>query len=271
MHEKTFKAEHINAVEEDLAGNNGIGRYVFLPGSDGRAKQIADHFSSVTVKESSRAHNLYLGEIEHEGTKIEVASVATGMGTPSVDIIMNELIKLGAKRFLRVGTAGLLQPEFMRLGDFVIGLGAVRDEGASRNYVPLEFPAIASPEMVQALVEAARELNFPEQCHVGLMHSKDSLFAREFGEGAMAESNHAYVNILRRAGVLASEMEASHLFTLSQLFDAQLRIKGKGCRYRILSGAICLMISDGPGFVSGEPLRQGIEKVIEITKRAFIH
>ena len=87
-----FKPEHMNVTHEDLRGNNGIGRYVFFPGSDGRAKKIAEeHFKDLKVKEHPRAHNLYTGYLEAGGLKIDVASISSGMGTPSLDIIFNEL------------------------------------------------------------------------------------------------------------------------------------------------------------------------------------
>ena len=131
-----FTPEHMTASEKDFEGNNGIGRYVLLPGSDGRAEKIAQNFSDVTVTRHSRRHNVYKGTLEHLGKSIDVAAVSSGMGTPSLDIIVNELGQLGVKRFLRVGTAGLLQPDYMNAGDFVIGTGAVRDDGATPVLCP---------------------------------------------------------------------------------------------------------------------------------------
>src|SRR5262245_18673294 len=100
-----FNPFHINATAEDLAGNNGLGRYVLLPGSDGRAKAIAEYFTNTIVKTHPRGHHLYLGEIEGTNGPIEVATISSGMGCPSMEIILHELFHLGAKRFLRVGTA----------------------------------------------------------------------------------------------------------------------------------------------------------------------
>ena len=94
-----FTPEHMTASEEDFEGNNGIGRYVLLPGSDGRAEKIAQNFSDVTVTRHSRRHNVYKGTLEHLGKSIDVAAVSSGMGTPSLDIIVNELGQLGVKRF----------------------------------------------------------------------------------------------------------------------------------------------------------------------------
>ncbi|MHB1948369.1 MAG: phosphorylase family protein, partial [Gammaproteobacteria bacterium] len=148
MYETIFKPHHINATPADLDGNNGIGRYIFLPGSEGRAKEIADRFDRVDVKHHQREHNLYLGTIKADGKKIDVAAIATGMGCPSTEIIVHELFNLGAKRFLRVGTSGSLQPGLIHAGDIINVQASVRDEDTTRHYAPLELPAISSLEFV---------------------------------------------------------------------------------------------------------------------------
>jgi len=171
---KKFEPIHINATEEDFKGNKKAGRYIFFPGSTGRAKHIAERFSNLKVKEHPRGRNLYLGTIEKDGQKIDVGSVSSGMGTPSLDIICSELLKLGAKRLLRVGSSGALQSDRMKIGDFVVATGSVRDEGASRCYTPLEYPAIAPLDMVYASQLAAKRLKFESKVHTGIIHSKDS-------------------------------------------------------------------------------------------------
>src|SRR5476651_2489588 len=135
MFKRPFKPEHINATAEDFAGNHGIGRYILLPGSDGRAKEIAQHFDNLVTKSHHRAHNVYLGTLSCDGKIIDVATVSTGMGCPSMEIILHELFHLGAKRFLRVGTAGSLQP-WIKIGSIVNALASVRDENTSTRYLP---------------------------------------------------------------------------------------------------------------------------------------
>jgi len=222
-----FTPHHITATKEDMNGNGKVGgRYFLLPGSNGRAVVMASLLQDVTVRKSGRGHDVHLGQLEG----IDVGICATGMGCPSVDIVVTELIKLGASRFLRVGTAGSLQPHVMRVGDLVVATAAVRDEGTSRHYAPLEFPAVASNFMVQALQQAAKECiddfhvasssddepqPLASRTFCGVIHTKDSLYAREFGEGAMLGQHKRYMRLLKRLGVLASEMEASHLFTLA--------------------------------------------------------
>ena len=178
------------------------------------------------------------------------------MGTPSLDIIVNELFRLGVKRFLRVGTAGLLQPQYMNAGDFVIGTAAVKDDGATQNYVPAEIPATASMEMVMAAKKAAAALNLSSRTHVGMMHSKGSLYAREFKTGPLSEENSRYMKILADSGVLASEMEASMLFTLASLFNHQMRLESKShsSEELVKAGAICTILGEGDDFGSAEML-----------------
>ena len=172
------------------------------------------------------------------------------MGCPSLDIIISELISLGAKRFLRIGTAGSLNPGVVKPGDTVICTGAVRDEGASSAYVPNEFPAVASLALVDGLRRAALALTLEYPVHIGLVHSKDSLIAREFQIGPRALENRQYMDVLARAGVLASEMEAAHLFVLAQVHSgcANSRImENMWSTNDVLAGCILAVIGgDGP-------------------------
>jgi len=269
MFDVNFKPEHINAGREDFEGNDGIGRYIFFPGSDGRAKAIAEHFAHLKVKKHPRGHNLYMGTIKNGNHKVEVASVSSGMGTPSLDIIFNELVNLGAKRFLRVGTAGLLQ-KYIKENDFVVGTAAVRDEHASRAYVPLEYPAVASIEFVQSAINAAHNLKVMDRTHAGILHSKSSLYAREFEAGPMAEANKDYMDVLRRSGVIASEMEASALFVLASVFDHQLRQKGQGREFRIAAGAVCGIVGEGAAFATKEERAKLNKELIELSLESVI-
>ena len=234
---------HINATPDDLAGNNGIGRYIFLPGSDGRAKEIAEHFNHLTVKSHPRGHNLYLGTLSSQGKTIDVATIASGMGCPSIEIILHELFHLGGKRFLRVGTAGSLQPKLVKAGDIVIAQASVRDEHTTTDYVPITIPAVASFELTLAISLSAKKLGISSLIHTGTVHCKSSLYAREFGAGPRAERNKIYMNLLTECGVLASEMETAALFIQSQLYNYQLMQTGKDAQHRVLSGAILGIIS----------------------------
>lgn len=258
MSNDPFVPHHITATADDLAGNDGGGRIILLPGSDGRAKAIADHFDNVTVRPSGRSHNVYLGTLNHGGQTIDVASVCSGMGTPSLDIIVQELFHMGSRVFLRVGTAGSLQAPRVKVGDLVIGTGAVRDDGASKNYVPPEFPAIASPQLVMAARSAATRCGLSDRVATGLIHSKDSLFAREFGAGPMAMESKRYMEILEAAGVVASEMESSHLFVLAALFSHGLTVANAAGPQEVLAGSVLGIIGDDGPFAPADRVKETV-------------
>lgn len=243
MQKTPFKPYHMNATPDDLAGNDGVGRYVLLPGSDGRAQEIAEHFNNRVMKAHPRGHNMYLGTITHERKKIDVATISSGMGCPSMEIILHELFHLGAKRFLRVGTAGSLQSGFVKIGDIVNVQASVRDERTTTHYAPLEFPAVASLEFISAILLTAERLGLSNVLHTGIVHCKDSLYAREFGAGPKAVENDANLKLLTDLGVLASEMETAALFVQSQLYNYQLIQQGMTPNNRVLAGAILGIIA----------------------------
>jgi uridine phosphorylase len=257
----------MNITVEDLCGNSGIGRYILLPGSDGRAAEIAEYFTNTKVIEHPRCHNVYIGELDSNNGPIDVAVVATGMGAPSVDIIVNELFRLGGRRFIRVGTSGSLQPSYIRAGAVVIPTAAVRDEGTTLNYVPPGFPAVASLEMVEASLEAAINLQI-DNVFYGTVHTKDSLYAREFKAGPLAEEHRQYVKVLKEAGVLASEMECSLLFTLGAIMTQELKNEAgpaqSGPADEVLTGAVLGVIGDDSPFADSEKTARAIKNSIEV-------
>ncbi len=292
MAEEKFIPHHMNITEDDIKGNNGIGRYIILPGSNGRAEKIAGYFYNVSVKKHPRCHNFHMGYVKVNGREIDVAAVASGMGSPSLDIIVNELYRLGAGRILRVGTAGSLQPSYIRAGALVIPTASVRDETASACYTPREVPATASLAFIEAAVKACSILGL-DNVFTGTVHSKDSLYAREFREGPMAAEHERYMSILKDSGVLASEMECSMLFTLGAVFNQQLitrrtestQFKGAGFKgsnsnvshnhaweNRFLTGAVLAIIGDDSAFADvrlaaravDDSIRAGIETVKQL-------
>jgi len=216
MHEPESHS-HIELDRSDLEGNGGIGRYVFLPGDPSRAKRIAEHFEGTVVHVSARGLNSYSGRLAVEsGPAIDVLAISTGIGSASTEVVLHELIQCGARRLLRVGSCGTgaspIEP-----GQVVIATAAVRDELTTQHYAPVEFPAIAHPSVVAAMGEGARRCGLAEHTYQGVCHSKASLFGREFGHGPMAAANLEYCRLLKRCGVIASEMEASTLFVLAAL------------------------------------------------------
>jgi uridine phosphorylase len=263
---------HLNATPEDFLGNGMIGRYVLLPGSDGRAERIAGRLEDVSVKASDRRLNCYFGSLRTAVRPLDVAVVSTGMGCPSVDIVLTELLSLGARRFLRLGTAGSLQNGIVNYGDLVIATGAVRDEGTSRHYAPIEFPALADLDVVAAL-KAAVQSQDAVRAHAGVVHCKDSLYAREFGHGPMADQNQSYMRVLTQCGTLASEMETAQLFIRSQLEVQAGRAAGFAGE-RVKSGALLAIIGDSEPFsarshevVMNMLIETGLRAVAELAQR----
>jgi uridine phosphorylase len=254
----SFIPYHMNAIAEDFEGNQGKGRYLILPGSDGRAKQIATRLTSLKVKEHPRSHNLYLGQWKSPEGNLDIGVISTGMGAPSIDIILHELYGLGAKNFIRVGTAGSLQPSTIKAGHIVVATGAVRDESTTSRFVPVEFPALPS---LSFLLAAERASKTQDLVSFGLCHSKDSLYAREFGSGPQKAENHAYMSLLKASGVLASEMEASALYILCSMFD---HLEKSQKKLSLFYGAILAVIGDDQPFASKDIEKTTTEKAIDL-------
>jgi uridine phosphorylase len=188
-----------------------VGRYVLLPGDPGRVALIASFFDSAELVAQHREYTTYTGYLD--GVMVSVTS--TGIGGPSTAIAAEELAQIGADSFIRVGTAGLMQP-WMHSGDLVVVTGAVRDEGTSGQYMPPAFPAVAHPDIVQCLRAACAERGV--RSHVGLAHSKDSFFGEVDPDrmplrAQLRQRWEAWV----QAGVLCSEMEAATLFVVASV------------------------------------------------------
>jgi uridine phosphorylase len=209
-----IEPHHIRIGPDQVAGNGGLGRVFFVPGSSARTEALAEHFVDLQVFPSPRHLDVFIGRYERNGVSIDVGACPTGMGCPSLGIIVTELLELGVRRLMRVGSAGSLQPG-VHSGDLVVATGAVRDEAASDAYCSRDIPAVAHPDWVRCLEAAAARNGMAEHCYSGLVHTKDSLYGREFATGPRAEANTAYMAELRAMGVLATEMESSHLFVLA--------------------------------------------------------
>jgi uridine phosphorylase len=215
-----FKPDHVAITPEDVASPQPGGRFFFLPGSFGRARAIAESFTDVRTFSSSRGYDVHTGRLTRGGRTIDAGVVATGMGCPSVDCVVTELIALGLRSFLRIGSAGSVAPARVKAGHVVIASAAVRDENASLAYAPPEFPALASLAILDAARRAAGSIAAAGVVHTGVVLTKDSMFGREFGFGPRGAANLEYGKWMARLGVLASEMEAAHLFILAQVYSA---------------------------------------------------
>ena len=197
-------------------GEGDVGRYVILPGDPKRCAKIAKYFDSPKLVADSREYVTYTGYLE--GEKVSVTS--TGIGGPSASIAMEELVMAGADTFIRVGTCGGMQLD-VKSGDIVVASGAIRMEGTSREYAPIEFPAVADIGITNALVESAKELGYP--CHVGVVQCKDSFFGQHAPETKPV--SYELLNkweAWKRLGCLASEMESAALFVVASALHVRV-------------------------------------------------
>ena len=185
-----------------------VGRYVLLPGDPGRCEQIASYLDGPHLVAYNREYKTYTGTLL--GEKVSVTS--TGIGGPSAAIAVEELVKIGADTFIRVGTCGGMNANVIP-GSIVVANSAIRAEGTSREYLPIEFPAVADHQVTCALEAAAKSLNLP--CKVGVVQCKDSFYGQHEPEAQPISDD-----LLRRwsawirGGCLASEMESAALFVL---------------------------------------------------------
>ena len=201
---------HIQVAEGE------VGRYVILPGDPKRCEKIAQYLDHPVQIADNREYITYTGTLD--GIRVSVTS--TGIGGPSASIAMEELYRCGADTFVRVGTCGGIQPE-VKSGDIVIATGAVRMEGTSREYAPLEFPAVADLAVTNALVEAAGKKGYP--FHTGVVKCKDSFYGQH--EPEIKPVSYELMNkweAWKRLGCLASEMESAALFVVASYLKVRV-------------------------------------------------
>ena len=201
--QKLEKQFHIKCVSGD------VGRYVIMPGDPGRCERIASYFDNPVHIGQNREFNIYTGTLL--GEKVSVCS--SGIGGPSASIAMEELHNIGADTFIRVGTCGGIDIN-VRSGDIVIATGAVRYEHTSREYAPIEYPAVPDFQVLSALVQAAKDLNMRHK--VGVVQCKDSFYGQHDPKRMpvsyeLLDKWEAW----KRLGVKASEMESAAMFVVA--------------------------------------------------------
>lgn len=211
--EDASKQYHIQVGEGD------VGKYVILPGDPKRCAKIAKYFDDAKLVADSREYVTYTGYLD--GVKVSVTS--TGIGGPSASIAMEELVKAGADTFVRIGTCGGMQLE-VKSADVVIATGAIRMEGTSKEYAPIEFPAVADLDVTNALVSAAKAKGV--HYHAGVVQCKDSFYGQHSPESMPVsyELLHKW-EAWKRLGCLASEMESAALFIVAQY----LKVRAGSC------------------------------------------
>jgi uridine phosphorylase len=235
------KQPHLLVEEGDVTD------LALVPGDPGRVDRIGGHCEDVETVAQNREYKVL--NATYEGRRLTICS--TGIGCPSATIAAEELANVGVETFMRVGTTGALQSD-IEIGDMVVANGAAKDEGTTRRYEAVEYPAVPDYDVLSALVDGA-EAN-EEDVHVGPIATDDAFYAE----------TEEYVEDWEAAGILAVEMEAAALFTLARRRD---------CR----AGAICtvdgnLVEGTQKGETDDEELpekaRDNVDRAIEIALTA---
>jgi uridine phosphorylase len=182
-----------------MCGVGDVAKYVLIPGDPKRVEKIAAFFDESKKVADYRGFVTYTGTVNGTG----ISACSTGIGCPSAAIAVEELSRIGAETFIRVGTTGALQNE-IKMGDIVIATSAVRADGTSRNYAPIELPAVADFNVTSALVDAAHKLR--QKVHFGPVLTSDAFYGDLDNLRLWSEYN-----------VLSVEMETSTLFTLANV------------------------------------------------------
>lgn len=209
------KVAHLRISKEQ------IGDVVLLPGDPGRVKLFYDLCDDFEILSENREYTVGTGF--YRGKKISVCS--TGIGAPSTEIAVIQLISLGVKGLIRIGGTGVLKEE-IPCGSYVINTGAMRRGGSSIFYAPPEYPAVASLEITNALIDACRENGV--EYTTGICASVGSFYHGQ-GRALPFETEYdeaAEIERYRKLNILNLEMEAETILTLSSL-------------YQVHAGSIC--------------------------------
>ena len=198
---------HIGLTKEDIEN----AKYAILPGDPGRVSKIAKMLDSYKPIAVNREFTSYLGTIDNE----KVLVISTGIGGPSTAICVEEIALLGIETVIRVGTSGGMQLN-VNSGDIVIASSAIRQEGTTKEYVPVEFPAVANIDVLNALIESAKKLGYTY--HTGVIQSKDSFYGQHSPENMPIgyELKNKW-NAWIKSGCLASDMETAAVYIVSQI------------------------------------------------------
>ena len=234
---------HIRCKPGDVA------RYVLLPGDPARVATISARWAEGREIANHREHVTATGRLRDGGP---ISACSTGMGGGSTAIALEELLAVGADTFIRVGTCAAIQPE-IACGDVVIHTGAVRLDGASPEYVRIEYPATGHHLLVLALVQAAERLGV--RYHLGVSASTATFYP---GQGRPGHRGYTQSHVeqvmpdLQKAGVLTFEMEAATIFTILGL-------------YGMRGGSVCAVVANR---VTETFVKEGVEATIDVANEA---
>lgn len=255
------KAYHLDLSKTMLKG----AALALLPGDPFRtpkiAAEMAERWGEVAVELAwKREYRSFLGTLR--GKKVLITS--TGIGGPSTSIAIEELARLGVRTFLRVGTCGALQPN-IKVGDLVITTGSVRMDGASTDYAPIEYPAVAHPDVLIALIEAARmhQREAEIHTHVGITASSDTFYPGEERKDGFSRyilrRLRGITEEMQRLNVLNVEMESATLLT---------QCAALGLRAGVITGVVNRRRKRGEEKITPERLQAGEGNVIQVALTA---
>ena len=208
---------HIGCKPGDLA------KYLLVPGDPERVPKIVKYWDEAHEVSSHREFRAFTGI--YKG--VPISAISSGIGPACISIVVNEARHVGAETFIRVGSCGAIQDN-IECGDLVILTAAVRMDGTSNCYIPVEYPAVANYEVALALIEACEELGY--RYHVGIGCTTCDFYAGQQRPTKSMQTQNL-IETLRKANVLIFEMEAATLFTLANL-------------YNLRSGAICAVYAN---------------------------
>uniref|UniRef100_UPI003F4BEA77 nucleoside phosphorylase n=1 Tax=Brachyspira catarrhinii TaxID=2528966 RepID=UPI003F4BEA77 len=208
MFPKAYYQENENLVHHLKLKKGDVGRYVIMPGDPKRCVKIAKRFDDAKLIADYREYATYTGYING----VKVSATSHGIGGPSTAIALEELIKVGADTFIRVGTCGGMNIDVLP-GDVVIVNGAVKGGGTMDNYIPKEFPCVPNIDVLEAMIEGADKVK--TRTHVGVVQCKDAFYAQHAPESMAVDKELLYKwDSYIKAGCLASEMESATLFAV---------------------------------------------------------
>lgn len=211
-----MKLYHIGFDQSDFGSD--APQTVILSGEPERSHYIAQtYLQNVKPLSKYRGLDSYLGNLP-SGQPILIAT--SGMGASSVSIVVNELVQVGIKQFIRVGTCGSIQP-YIQVGDIVISQASLCRQGAALDIAPAEYPAVADPFLTVAMVETARKLNIPY--HLGITASVDTFYEGQERIESSANPNlqswlKGITVTYRSLNILNYEMEVGTLFKMAGVY-----------------------------------------------------
>ncbi|MBC8945483.1 MULTISPECIES: uridine phosphorylase [Xenorhabdus] len=198
---------HLGITKNDLQGAT----LAIVPGDPNRVEKIARLMNNPVHLASHREFTTWRAEID--GKPVVVCS--TGIGGPSTSIVVEELAQLGVHTFLRIGTTGAIQKN-INIGDVLVTTAAVRLDGASLHFAPMEFPAVADFECTNALYAAAKASG--STTHVGVTASSDTFYPGQERydtySGRVVRRFQGSMKEWQEMGVMNFEMESATLLTM---------------------------------------------------------